>query len=165
MVLRLVPPVCFCNTLSRYTGRCSMNTRRLCCELQGFEYSSDDYSDDLPYVTFRALRFCIGERLQVLLVSRRQDCSHAPRHPVHAGLQRYALCDAAGLQQRRSVLHLSQRHIRLPFARGRGGVSQDDVGRAALQAGRQARARSCAAAILGLRCKFRQAGEAPPPLC
>ena len=31
-----------------YTGRCSMNTRRLCVELQGFEYSSDDYSDDLP---------------------------------------------------------------------------------------------------------------------
>jgi putative urate catabolism protein len=32
-----------------YTGRCSMNTTKLVMEEGGFFYSSDDYSDDLPY--------------------------------------------------------------------------------------------------------------------
>jgi putative urate catabolism protein len=32
-----------------YTGRCSMNTTKLVMEEGGFLYSSDDYSDDLPY--------------------------------------------------------------------------------------------------------------------
>ena len=32
-----------------YTGRCSINTTRLIAEEGGFLYSSDDYSDDLPY--------------------------------------------------------------------------------------------------------------------
>jgi putative urate catabolism protein len=32
-----------------YTGRCSMNTTKLVMEEGGFMYSSDDYSDDLPY--------------------------------------------------------------------------------------------------------------------
>ncbi len=35
--------------LGWYTGRCSMNTTRLVMEEGGFMYSSDDYSDDLPY--------------------------------------------------------------------------------------------------------------------
>ncbi len=35
--------------LGWYTGRCSMNTTRLVMEEGGFLYSSDDYSDDLPY--------------------------------------------------------------------------------------------------------------------
>jgi putative urate catabolism protein len=35
--------------LGWYTGRCSMNTTRLVMEDGGFLYSSDDYSDDLPY--------------------------------------------------------------------------------------------------------------------
>jgi putative urate catabolism protein len=35
--------------LGWYTGRCSMNTTRLIMEEGGFLYSSDDYSDDLPY--------------------------------------------------------------------------------------------------------------------
>jgi putative urate catabolism protein len=34
--------------LGWYTGRCSMNTTRLVME-EGFLYSSDDYSDDLPH--------------------------------------------------------------------------------------------------------------------
>ena len=32
-----------------YTGRCSVNTTKLVMEEGGFLYSSDDYSDDLPY--------------------------------------------------------------------------------------------------------------------
>jgi putative urate catabolism protein len=32
-----------------YTGRCSINTTKLVMEEGGFLYSSDDYSDDLPY--------------------------------------------------------------------------------------------------------------------
>jgi putative urate catabolism protein len=35
--------------LGWYTGRCSVNTRRLVMEEGGFLYDSDDYSDDLPY--------------------------------------------------------------------------------------------------------------------
>jgi putative urate catabolism protein len=35
--------------LGWYTGRCSMNTTKLVMEEGGFQYSSDDYSDDLPY--------------------------------------------------------------------------------------------------------------------
>jgi putative urate catabolism protein len=35
--------------LGWYTGRCSMNTTKLVMEESGFLYSSDDYSDDLPY--------------------------------------------------------------------------------------------------------------------
>ncbi len=32
-----------------YTGRCSLNTRRLVAEAGGFLYDSDSYADDLPY--------------------------------------------------------------------------------------------------------------------
>jgi putative urate catabolism protein len=35
--------------LGWYTGRCSMNTTRLVMEEGSFLYSSDDYSDELPY--------------------------------------------------------------------------------------------------------------------
>jgi putative urate catabolism protein len=35
--------------LGWYTGRCSMNTTRLVAEEGNFLYSSDDYSDELPY--------------------------------------------------------------------------------------------------------------------
>jgi putative urate catabolism protein len=35
--------------LGWYTGRCSMNTTKLVMEEGGFIYSSDDYSDELPY--------------------------------------------------------------------------------------------------------------------
>ncbi len=35
--------------LGWYTGRCSMNTTKLMMEEGGFLYSSDDYSDDLPF--------------------------------------------------------------------------------------------------------------------
>lgn len=35
--------------LGWYTGRCSMNTTKLVMEEGNFLYSSDDYSDDLPY--------------------------------------------------------------------------------------------------------------------
>jgi putative urate catabolism protein len=36
--------------LGWYTGRCSMNTARLVMEEGNFLYSSDDYSDELPYL-------------------------------------------------------------------------------------------------------------------
>jgi putative urate catabolism protein len=35
--------------LGWYTGRCSMNTRRLVVEEGGFLYDADSYADDLPY--------------------------------------------------------------------------------------------------------------------
>ncbi|HKJ16268.1 MAG TPA: allantoinase PuuE [Xanthomonadales bacterium] len=35
--------------LGWYTGRCSPNTRRLVVDEGGFEYDSDDYSDELPF--------------------------------------------------------------------------------------------------------------------
>jgi putative urate catabolism protein len=35
--------------LGWYTGRCSINTTKLVMEEGGFLYSSDDYSDDLPF--------------------------------------------------------------------------------------------------------------------
>ena len=35
--------------LGWYTGRCSVNTRRLVMEEGGFLYDSDDYSDELPF--------------------------------------------------------------------------------------------------------------------
>jgi putative urate catabolism protein len=35
--------------LGWYTGRCSLNTRRLVVEEGGFLYDSDSYADDLPY--------------------------------------------------------------------------------------------------------------------
>ncbi len=35
--------------LGWYTGRCSMNSTKLVMEEGGFMYSSDDYSDELPY--------------------------------------------------------------------------------------------------------------------
>lgn len=35
--------------LGWYTGRCSMNTRKLVMEEGGFLYDSDSYADDLPY--------------------------------------------------------------------------------------------------------------------
>jgi len=35
--------------LGWYTGRCSLNTRRLVVEAGGFLYDSDSYADDLPY--------------------------------------------------------------------------------------------------------------------
>lgn len=37
--------------LGWYTGRTSVNTRRLVAEAGGFLYDADDYSDDLPYWT------------------------------------------------------------------------------------------------------------------
>jgi putative urate catabolism protein len=40
--------------LGWYTGRCSMNTTKLVMEEGGFLYSSDDYSDDLPYFLNKA---------------------------------------------------------------------------------------------------------------
>jgi putative urate catabolism protein len=40
--------------LGWYTGRCSMNTTKLVMEEGGFLYSSDDYSDDLPYFLKKA---------------------------------------------------------------------------------------------------------------
>ena len=59
-----------------------------------------------------------------------------PDHPLYARCQRHALRDAAGLQLGRPVLHLPQGLVRHALRRGRGGRREDDVGRAALPAGR-----------------------------
>ncbi len=47
--IRIHTEVTGARPLGWYTGRCSMNTRRLVMEEGGFLYDSDDYSDDLPH--------------------------------------------------------------------------------------------------------------------
>jgi putative urate catabolism protein len=47
--IRIHAEVTGARPLGWYTGRCSVNTRRLVLEEGGFLYDSDDYSDDLPY--------------------------------------------------------------------------------------------------------------------
>jgi putative urate catabolism protein len=47
--IRIHTEVTGARPLGWYTGRCSMNTTKLVQEEGGFMYSSDDYSDDLPY--------------------------------------------------------------------------------------------------------------------
>jgi putative urate catabolism protein len=47
--IRIHTEVTGARPLGWYTGRCSMNTTQLVMEEGGFMYSSDDYSDDLPY--------------------------------------------------------------------------------------------------------------------
>ncbi len=47
--IRIHTKVTGARPLGWYTGRCSMNTRRLVIEEGGFLYDSDDYSDDLPH--------------------------------------------------------------------------------------------------------------------
>ncbi len=51
--IRIHTEVTGARPLGWYTGRCSMNTTRLVMEEGGFLYSSDDYSDDLPYYLTR----------------------------------------------------------------------------------------------------------------
>ena len=47
--IRLHEEVTGSHPLGWYTGRCSMNTRKLVMEEGGFLYDSDSYADDLPY--------------------------------------------------------------------------------------------------------------------
>ena len=47
--IRIHTEVTGARPLGWYTGRCSVNTRRLVMEEGGFHYDSDDYSDELPY--------------------------------------------------------------------------------------------------------------------
>ncbi|MEH0076709.1 allantoinase PuuE [Pannonibacter sp. Pt2] len=47
--IRLHEEVTGSRPLGWYTGRCSMNTRKLVMEEGGFLYDSDSYADDLPY--------------------------------------------------------------------------------------------------------------------
>ena len=47
--IRLHEEVTGSRPMGWYTGRCSMNTRRLVMETSGFLYDSDSYADDLPY--------------------------------------------------------------------------------------------------------------------
>ena len=75
--------------LGWYTGRDSPNTRRLVADYGGFEYDSDYYGDDLPF-----------------WMKVQQDRRHrgaAAHRALHAGLQRHALCAAAGLFARRPI--------------------------------------------------------------
>jgi allantoinase len=72
--------------LGWYTGRDSPNTRRLVADFGGFEYDSDYYGEDLPFWT-------------------------ATHRALHPGLQRHALCVAAGLFARRPVLSVHEGHV------------------------------------------------------
>src|SRR4249919_3793539 len=47
--IRIQTEVTGARPLGWYTGRCSVNTRRLVMEEGGFLYDSDDYSDELPF--------------------------------------------------------------------------------------------------------------------
>jgi putative urate catabolism protein len=47
--IRIQTEVTGSRPLGWYTGRCSVNTRRLVMEEGGFLYDSDDYSDELPF--------------------------------------------------------------------------------------------------------------------
>jgi len=47
--IRIQMEVTGARPLGWYTGRCSVNTRRLVMEEGGFLYDSDDYSDELPF--------------------------------------------------------------------------------------------------------------------
>ena len=113
--------------LGFYQGRSSINTIPLGCEEGGFLYCADTYADDLPY-------WIEGPQ------------GAAAHRALHARLQRHALCDAAGVQFRRSVLRLSQGFLRHALCRGRDGA-EDAVDRAALPAGRPARPRRLAGAL------------------
>ncbi len=86
--------------LGFYQGRSSERTTPLVMEEGGFLYTADSYADDLPYW----LEGPHGPQLDRALYARRQR--HALRH-------------AAGLQQRRPVLRLSQGHLRHALCRGR----------------------------------------------
>ncbi len=70
----------------------------------------------------------------------------APDHSLHARRQRHALHQCPGLRHRRRFLRLSQGRLRPALCRRRAGA-QDDVGRAALPAGRPPRARGRARAL------------------
>ena len=59
--------------LGWYTGRDSPNTRRLLCDVGGFEYDSDYYGDDLPFWT-RVTR-SDGLELPHLVVPYTLDCN------------------------------------------------------------------------------------------
>jgi allantoinase len=91
--------------LGWYTGRDSPRTRRLVADYGGFEYDSDYYGDDLPF--WMQVQKTDGTR------GAATDCS------LHAGLQRHALCPAAGLLARRPVLPVPEGHVRRAVRRGR----------------------------------------------
>ena len=117
--------------LGWYTGRCSLNTRRLVVEAGGFLYDSDSYADDLPYWVTEYGRAASGRSL-------------------HARRQRHALRQQPGLQFRRPVLRLSEGLLRSAVRRG-GERAEDAVGRLALPAGRAAGPRGGAGALPRLR--------------
>jgi hypothetical protein len=107
--------------LGWYTGRTSVNSLKAVLDEGGFVYSSDSYADDLPYWV------------------------QGPKGP-HLIIPYTLVRQPAGLRQRRRVLRLSQGCIRVSLCRRRARA-QDDVGRAALPAGRAARPRRRAGAI------------------
>jgi allantoinase len=64
-------------------GATAPNTRRLVADFGGFEYDSDYYGDDLPF--------------WMKVPKDRRQRGAAIDRALHAGLQRHALCAAAGL--------------------------------------------------------------------
>jgi putative urate catabolism protein len=56
-----------------YTGRDSPNTRRLLCDVGGFEYDSDYYGDDLPFWT--RVQRSDGDAVTHLVVPYTLDCN------------------------------------------------------------------------------------------
>jgi allantoinase len=90
--------------LGWYTGRDSPRTRRLVADYGGFEYDSDYYGDDLPF--WMQVQKTDGTR------GAATDCA------LHAGLQRHALCPAAGLLTRRPVLPVPEGHFDVLYAEG-----------------------------------------------
>ena len=126
--IRIHTEVTGARPLGWYTGRCSVNTRRLVMEEGGFLYDSDDYSDDLPYWVAGTEGTPSGD-------------------PLHPRRQRHALRHAPGLQFRRSVLQLSEGLVRRALCRGQGRRAEDDVRRPALPPRRPAGPRGVIAAF------------------
>ena len=107
--------------LGWYTGRTSVNTLKLVLDDGGFLYSSDSYADDLPY-------WVNGPKGPHLI------------DPLHARRQRHAVHQPAGLRQRRGVLRLSARRLRLLYAEGERAPKMMSVGLHCRLVGRPGRA-------------------------
>ena len=92
-----------------FTGRPSLNTRRLVVEEGGFLYDCDAINDDLPYWGHR----------------RREA---APGDLSHVRYKRRALHTRSGIRDRGQLVHLHARCLRLPLPRRGNGTEITDGG-------------------------------------
>ena len=103
--VRIHTAVAGARPLGLLPGPHSVNTLRIGAEEGGFLYLADTYADELPYWQRIAGR-------QQLIVP----------YTLDANDMRFR--DAAGVQQRRPVLQLSEGHVRRALSRGRRGAGR-----------------------------------------